>query len=77
MRAKIVVIIAVLLLVIAFSVQNAEPVIVQLWFWSFSVSKALLIFLLLAVGVLLGLIAGSLTPRTKPQGIPPDRIQKP
>jgi len=54
-----------------FTVQNAEPLPIQLWFWTFSISKALLIFLVLAVGVILGLIAGSLAPRRKSSPLPP------
>ncbi len=68
MRAKILVTILLLLLVIVFTLQNADPVPVQLWFWNIYISKALLIFLLLAVGVILGLIVGSLTP---PKKLPP------
>ncbi len=71
MRAKILSIIILLLLVIVFTVQNAEPLLIELWFWNFSISKALLIFLVLAVGVILGLIAGSLAPRKKSSPLPP------
>jgi len=76
MRTKIIVTIALLLLVIAFTVQNAEPLIIQFWFWNVWISKALLIFLLLAVGVVLGLLVGSLTPRKKLPHVPPDTSQK-
>ena len=72
MRAKIVVTMLLLLGVIVFSVQNAEQLPIQLWFWNVSISKALLIFLLLAVGIVIGLIVGSLPPRKKLTPLPPE-----
>jgi uncharacterized integral membrane protein len=76
MRTKIEITIVLLLLVIVFTVQNSDPVSVTLWFWKISISKALLIFSLLAVGVVLGLIVGSLAPRKKLPHLPPDHVQK-
>ena len=41
-------------LVVLFAVQNAEPVQFRFLFWTFALSRALMMFILLAVGVLLG-----------------------
>lgn len=43
-----------LLLAIIFALQNAEPVEIDLLFWSLIVSKSLLIVVLLLTGALLG-----------------------
>jgi uncharacterized integral membrane protein len=77
MRARILVLIVLLLLVIVFTLQNAEPLLIQLWFWTVYISKALLIFLLLAVGVVLGLIVGSMTPGKKLPQLPSEPPPQP
>jgi uncharacterized integral membrane protein len=41
-------------LVVLFAVQNAEPVEFGFLLWTFALSRALMMFILLAVGVLLG-----------------------
>jgi len=41
-------------LVVLFAVQNAEPVEFRFLLWTFALSRALMMFILLAVGVLLG-----------------------
>jgi uncharacterized integral membrane protein len=39
---------------VLFAIQNAEPVQFRFLLWSFSLSRALMMFILLAIGVLLG-----------------------
>ena len=51
-------IIYLLLLVALFTIQNAAAVTVTFLFWKFSVSRSLLIFMVLAVGILTGWILG-------------------
>lgn len=41
-------------LLVLFAIQNAEPVQFRFLVWSFALSRALMMFILLAIGVLLG-----------------------
>ena len=41
-------------LVVVFAIQNAEPVEFRFLTWSFALSRALMMFTLLAIGMLLG-----------------------
>ena len=41
-------------LIVLFAVQNAEPVEFRFLIWTFALSRALMMFILLAIGVLLG-----------------------
>jgi len=41
-------------LVVVFAIQNAEPVQFRFLIWSFALSRALMMFILLAIGMLLG-----------------------
>lgn len=41
-------------LLVIFALQNTEPVQLNLWFWSFQSSLALLVIVLLVTGALLG-----------------------
>ena len=45
--------------VLLFTLQNTQVVEVRLLFWTLSMSRVLLIFLLLAVGAILGWVANS------------------
>lgn len=45
-----------LLLIVIFTVQNAEVVTVNLLFWKLSVSRALMIFLVLIIGIVVGVV---------------------
>ena len=47
---------ALLLLVAVFIVQNATVVDIQLLFWKVSMSRSLMIFLVLAIGIVIGWI---------------------
>ncbi len=48
-----------LTLVVVFSIQNAELLQVNFLIWSFEMRRALLLFLVLAVGILIGWAAHS------------------
>lgn len=52
--------IALLLLITVFTVQNAETVEIRLFFWTISISRALMIFIVLAAGVMVGWILATL-----------------
>ena len=58
-RAKLTLSLVLLALVVLFTVQNTQVVEVRLLFWKLSMSRVLLIFLLLAVGAILGWVAGN------------------
>ena len=62
-RTKLALILGLIALVVVFTLQNTQVVEVQLLFWKLSMSRVLLIFLLLAIGVLLGWMARSLYQR--------------
>lgn len=46
----------IILLIVIFAVQNYEVVQVNFLFWSFTMSRAVMIFILLAIGFLSGFI---------------------
>ncbi|WP_126455063.1 LapA family protein [Sulfuriflexus mobilis] len=45
-----------LLLVVVFTVQNASVIDIQLLFWKISMSRSLMIFFVLAIGIIIGWI---------------------
>ena len=62
-RTKLIISLVLLALVVLFTLQNTQVVEVRLLFWTLSMSRVLLIFLLLAVGALLGWMASSASRR--------------
>jgi len=54
--ATIILFIILLILVAIFSVQNAIPVIINLFFWRFEASLAIIIFLSFLIGLLGGFV---------------------
>jgi len=58
-RTKLTVILVLTGVVLLFTLQNTQVVEVQFLFWKLSMSRVLLIFLLLAVGAILGWVANS------------------
>lgn len=54
-----VLILLIIALVAVFSIQNAAPVAISFLFWKFEASLAIVIFLLLITGALLGVIVTS------------------
>lgn len=57
MKPRLVVSLILLALVLLFTLQNLEVVTITVLFWQFSLSRALLIFTVLAVGIVIGLLA--------------------
>lgn len=55
----LIIVLLIVAFVIVFSVQNAAPVAVTLLFWKTEASLAIIIFLSVVTGVLLGVIAMS------------------
>lgn len=45
-----------LLLIVIFTVQNASVIDIQLLFWKISMSRSLMIFFVLAIGIIIGWI---------------------
>lgn len=60
-QIKIFIGIALLFLVILFVLQNVEPVTLQFLLWSFSLSRALMFFIIFALGMIVGWALGSLS----------------
>jgi len=58
-QTKLIAGIALLLLLVIFTVQNASVVTINFFFWQYTISRALMIFFVLAVGIIIGLILGS------------------
>jgi uncharacterized integral membrane protein len=59
MKNKIISSVALLLIVVLFTLQNTEVINIRVLFWTLPVSKALLMFILLGLGVLTGFFLGS------------------
>jgi uncharacterized integral membrane protein len=50
----LIIVIIILLLVTIFSVQNAAPVAISFFFWKFAASLAVIVFLSVLIGVIMG-----------------------
>ncbi|MBU0965477.1 MAG: LapA family protein [Proteobacteria bacterium] len=59
MKTKLGLAMALLLGVIIFTLQNTEMISIRFLFWQFSLSRALMLFLVLGIGILLGFLLGS------------------
>jgi uncharacterized integral membrane protein len=71
MNARIVLILILVGLVVVFVVQNAEVVELRFLFWTAAMSRALLLFIVLALGILIGwLLRGHVAHRWKRTEIP-------
>jgi len=57
--------IALLLLTVVFTLQNTEIVTINFLFWKLSISRALMIFILLIIGILIGWTGASLSKHSK------------
>ena len=68
MSAKVIVITALSLLAIVVMLQNRASVPVQFLFWSVTMSRILLIFILLLVGFVIGYILHDMQARKKHTG---------
>ena len=61
MNLKLFLILAVICLAVIFVIQNVRVVELTFFFWTLSMSRALLIFLILSIGIILGwLLRGSI-----------------
>jgi uncharacterized integral membrane protein len=56
-KVRLITTLVLLLLVGVFSIQNAATVEIRLLFWQVGMSRALLIFLMLLIGVIIGWFA--------------------
>lgn len=59
MKTKLSLAMALLLTVVIFTLQNTEMISIHFLFWQFSLSQALMLFLVLGIGVLLGFLLGT------------------
>lgn len=64
-KIRVVTGLGLLLLVALFTLQNTEVVTITFLFWHFSLSRALLIFLVLVTGVVVGWVLHSVAERAK------------
>lgn len=53
-NVKLIVSLNLLALLVIFSIQNAELLQINFLFWSFEMRRALMLFLVLAIGVVIG-----------------------
>jgi len=60
MKLKVALGTILLLLVVIFTLQNSDMVTIKFLFWSFELSRALMIFLVLTAGILIGVFLGNL-----------------
>ncbi len=60
MNGKWVVGIVLLIFVVIFTLQNSAAISIKFLLWQFSISRVLMIFILLAVGFVLGAILGTI-----------------
>ena len=59
MNAKLISGLVLICLIVIFSIQNAAIVEIKLFFWTISMSRVLLMFLLLAIGIVVGWLFNS------------------
>lgn len=55
-KLKTTIIIVFAVLVVVFTLQNTEVVNIKLWFWQVNTSRALMIVLSIAVGIIFGML---------------------
>jgi uncharacterized integral membrane protein len=65
MQAKTYLGLALLLLIVVFTLQNAEVVTVNFLIWRLSVSRALMVFIVLIIGIVVGVVLRGLMRRHK------------
>ncbi|PIQ95387.1 MAG: hypothetical protein COV67_15180 [Nitrospinae bacterium CG11_big_fil_rev_8_21_14_0_20_56_8] len=58
-----------LFLVVIFTLQNTEVVPISFLFWNFEVSRALMIFIVLGIGILVGWFLGTQHGRERERGL--------
>ena len=73
MNLKVAFSMILLLMVVFFTLQNTEIVSMRFFLWEFALSRALMFFLILGVGILTGFVLGT---HTKKRGIQKDKDVK-
>jgi uncharacterized integral membrane protein len=56
MRIRIFITILLAILLVIFTIQNSEIVVVKMFFWILEISRALLIIVCICIGLLIGLL---------------------
>lgn len=59
MKIKLIAVFILILLAVIFIVQNATVVDVRIFFWVISISRVLLMFIILIIGILAGFLLNS------------------
>ncbi|MBN2061329.1 MAG: LapA family protein [Deltaproteobacteria bacterium] len=59
MNIKLIAGLILICLIVIFSIQNTAVVEIKLFFWTISMSRVLLMFLLLAIGIFMGWLLSS------------------
>lgn len=77
MKSRLTLIMALLLFVVLFTLQNTDVVNIQFFIWSFELSRALMIFLVFTVGILIGLFLGSYQRHKENRTMPPPYHDQP
>ncbi|MBD3392233.1 MAG: DUF1049 domain-containing protein [Chitinivibrionales bacterium] len=67
MKVKFVLSFLLMLLVVIFTLQNTHVTQINFIFWHFSLSRALLIFIVLGIGIALGLLLGGISKKRLPR----------
>ena len=68
MNAKSIIMLILLGLFIIFCLQNIEDITIHFIFWSFAISKLLILIIIFIIGLFIGiLIPGMLTKKNKPK----------
>lgn len=70
MRYKLIIACVLLGIVVLFTLQNTEPVNIAFLFWTFAMSRAVLVFLVLVAGVAAGFLLGSHSKKCKEEPKP-------
>jgi uncharacterized integral membrane protein len=65
MRGKLILGITLLILVVVFTLQNTSTVEIRFLAWQFTLSRALLLFLVLAIGIIIGWAVSAVSEREK------------
>ncbi|MBU4346448.1 MAG: LapA family protein [Candidatus Omnitrophica bacterium] len=65
MKWKWIFILLLLLLLVIFTTQNYEVVKIQFLLWSFQTSRAIIIFVSLLIGIVIGWISAAITKRER------------
>lgn len=58
MNAKLGLALVLLILTVIFTLQNIQVITIRFLFWEFSLSRALVIFVIFAMGVFIGVLLG-------------------